>query len=39
MLEIARSLRRGARFIILDEPTARLAAREIEPLFDHIKQA
>ena len=38
MLEIARSLRRGARFIILDEPTARLEAREIEHLFDHIKQ-
>jgi simple sugar transport system ATP-binding protein len=38
MLEIARSLRRGARFIILDEPTARLEAREIEHLFEHIKQ-
>ena len=34
MLEIARSLRRGAGFIILDEPTARLEAREIEHLFD-----
>ena len=38
MLEIARSLRRGARFIILDEPTARLEAREIEHLFEHIKE-
>ena len=29
----------GARdFIILDEPTARLEAREIEHLFEHIKQ-
>ena len=38
MLEIARSLRRGARFIILDEPTARLEAREIEHLFEHIRE-
>jgi simple sugar transport system ATP-binding protein len=38
MLEIARSLRQGARFIVLDEPTARLEAREIEHLFEHIKQ-
>ena len=38
LLEIARSLRQGARFIILDEPTARLEAREIEHLFEHIKQ-
>ena len=38
MLEIARSLRRGARFIILDEPTARLEAREIDHLFKHIKE-
>jgi ABC-type sugar transport system ATPase subunit len=38
MLKIARSLRRGARFIILDEQTARLEAREIEHLFEHIKE-
>jgi simple sugar transport system ATP-binding protein len=38
LLEVARSLRQGARFIILDEPTARLEAREIEHLFEHIKQ-
>jgi len=35
-LEIARALRQGSRFIILDEPTARLEAREIKHLFDHI---
>ena len=28
----------GRRFIILDEPTARLEAREIEQLFEHIKE-
>ena len=38
MLEIARSLRQGTRFIILDEPTARLDAREIGHLFEHIKR-
>lgn len=38
MLEIARSLRQGARFVILDEPTARLEAREIEHLFEHMKR-
>jgi simple sugar transport system ATP-binding protein len=36
LLEIARALRRGGRFIILDEPTARLELREIRQLFDHI---
>jgi simple sugar transport system ATP-binding protein len=36
MLEIARALRQGSRFIILDEPTARLEAREIEHLFEHV---
>jgi simple sugar transport system ATP-binding protein len=35
-LEIARALRKGSRFIILDEPTARLESREIRQLFDHI---
>jgi simple sugar transport system ATP-binding protein len=38
MLEIARSLRQGARFIILDEPTARLEAREIQHLFEHMRE-
>lgn len=36
LLEIARALRQGSRFIILDEPTARLESREIKQLFDHI---
>jgi simple sugar transport system ATP-binding protein len=36
LLEIARALRQGSRFIILDEPTARLESREIRQLFDHI---
>jgi simple sugar transport system ATP-binding protein len=35
-LEIARALRKGSRFMILDEPTARLESREIRQLFDHI---
>ncbi|MEO8666983.1 MAG: sugar ABC transporter ATP-binding protein [Bauldia sp.] len=38
LLEIARALRRGSRFIILDEPTARLESREINQLFDHINR-
>ena len=38
LLEIARALRQGSRFIILDEPTARLEAREIRHLFDHINR-
>jgi simple sugar transport system ATP-binding protein len=37
MVEIARSLSRGARFIILDEPTARLDAAAIERLFDRVR--
>lgn len=37
-LEIARALRKGSRFIILDEPTARLESREIRQLFDHIER-
>lgn len=36
LLEIARALRQGSRFIILDEPTARLELREIKQLFDHM---
>jgi simple sugar transport system ATP-binding protein len=38
LLEIARALRQGSRFIILDEPTARLESREIRQLFDHINR-
>ncbi|MCX5208900.1 sugar ABC transporter ATP-binding protein [Kitasatospora sp. NBC_00240] len=36
-VEIARALSFGARFIILDEPTARLDARGIEKLFDKLR--
>jgi simple sugar transport system ATP-binding protein len=37
MVEIARSLSKGARFIVLDEPTARLDAEAIQRLFDRIR--
>jgi simple sugar transport system ATP-binding protein len=37
MVEIARSLSKGARFIILDEPTARLDAAAIERLFGRVR--
>jgi simple sugar transport system ATP-binding protein len=36
IVEIARALVQGARFIILDEPTAALENREIERLFERI---
>ncbi|BFV55653.1 sugar ABC transporter ATP-binding protein [Kitasatospora sp. CMC57] len=36
-VEIARALSLGARFIILDEPTAKLDARGIERLFDKLR--
>jgi simple sugar transport system ATP-binding protein len=37
LVEIARALSRGARFIVLDEPTAQLDAEAIDRLFDRIR--
>jgi simple sugar transport system ATP-binding protein len=36
IVEIARALREGTRFIILDEPTAQLEGREVARLFQRI---
>ena len=36
ILEIARALAQGSRFIVLDEPTAELERREVSRLFDRI---
>lgn len=38
MIEIAKALSRGAKVIAFDEPTSSLSAREIEKLFEVIKQ-
>jgi simple sugar transport system ATP-binding protein len=38
IVEIARALLQGARFIILDEPTAALETREIHRLFDRLNR-
>jgi simple sugar transport system ATP-binding protein len=38
LVEIARALRTGTRFIVLDEPTAELEAREIGRLFERVHQ-
>ena len=37
IVEIARALIQGTRFIILDEPTAELEGREVRRLFDRIR--
>jgi simple sugar transport system ATP-binding protein len=37
LLEIARALQRGSRLLILDEPTAKLEAREVDHLFRHLR--
>lgn len=38
VVEIARALTIGARFLILDEPTASLEARAVERLFGHVRR-
>jgi len=38
LVEIVRALRRGSRFVILDEPTAQLDAQEIARLFARIRE-
>lgn len=38
LVEIARALRLGTRFIVLDEPTAQLEAKEIEHLFKQMRR-
>jgi simple sugar transport system ATP-binding protein len=38
LVEIVRALRRGSRFVILDEPTAQLDANEIARLFERIRE-
>lgn len=38
IVEIARALLQGSRFIILDEPTAELERREVNRLFDRIRK-
>lgn len=38
IVEIARALLQGARFIILDEPTAALETKEIDRLFERIRR-
>ena len=37
LLEIAKAMIQGSRFLILDEPTAKLDGNEVERLFEHIR--
>lgn len=39
LVEIVRELSRGAQFVILDEPTSRLTAGEIDRLHSHVRRA
>jgi simple sugar transport system ATP-binding protein len=38
LLEIARAVLQGSRFLILDEPTAKLDGQEVDRLFTHIRE-
>jgi len=38
LLEIARAVRQGSRFLILDEPTAKLDGKEVDRLLTHIRE-
>jgi simple sugar transport system ATP-binding protein len=38
LVEIARALHRGTRFVVLDEPTAQLEGRERALLFEHMRR-
>src|SRR5262249_37472929 len=37
LLEIAKALTQGSRFVILDEPTAKLDVQEAHRLFEHLR--